>query len=101
MIDALQRAHFAEGMDIGSHAALAAIAGSIGLDAGTAFSYLDSDAGADAVEADRAAARELGIAAVPTLVIDYRYAIQGAQEPATLREALDEIVRREAVDARR
>jgi predicted DsbA family dithiol-disulfide isomerase len=98
MIDALQRAHFTGGVDIGSHAALAAVAGSIGLDPSVAFAYLDSGAGADAVNADIAEARELGITSVPTFVIDGRYAVQGAQEPATLRTAFEEIARREAVD---
>jgi predicted DsbA family dithiol-disulfide isomerase len=101
MIDALQRAHFTDGIDVGSHAALAAVAGSIGLDASVAFAYLDSGAGADAVNADLAEARELGIRNVPTFVIDGRYAVQGAQEPATLRAALEEIARREAVDTGR
>jgi predicted DsbA family dithiol-disulfide isomerase len=101
MIDALQRAHFTDGVDIGSHAALGAVAGSIGLDASVAFAYLDSGAGADAVNADLAEARELGIRSVPTFVIDGRYAVQGAQEPPTLRAALEEIARREAVDTGR
>jgi predicted DsbA family dithiol-disulfide isomerase len=34
-------------------------------------------------------------------VIDGKYVIQGAQEASILREALDEITRREAVDAGR
>jgi predicted DsbA family dithiol-disulfide isomerase len=101
MVDALQRAHFTEGVDLGSHAELAVVAGSIGLDASAALAYLGSDAGADAVEADLSVARELGITSVPTFVIDRRYAVQGAQEAAVLRQALEEIARREAVDAGR
>jgi predicted DsbA family dithiol-disulfide isomerase len=101
MIDALQRAHFTDGIDVGSHTALAALAGSVGLDSTTAFGYLEAGAGAEAVNADLAEARELGITSVPTFVIDYKYAVQGAQEPDTLRTALEEIARREAVDADR
>jgi predicted DsbA family dithiol-disulfide isomerase len=101
MIDALQHAHFTDGVDVGSHAALAAVAGTIGLDPAAAFGYLGSGAGADAVNADLTEARELGITSVPTFVIDYKYAVQGAQEPETLRTALEEIARREAVDADR
>jgi len=101
MVDALQRAHFTEGVDIGSHAALAGVAGSIGLDVSAALAYLDSTGGADAVRADIAVANELGISSVPTFVIDGKYAIQGAQEPAALLTALEEIARREAVDAGR
>ncbi|MFI5893278.1 DsbA family protein [Actinoplanes sp. NPDC051513] len=98
MLDALQRAHFTDGIDIGSRQALAQVAGSIGLDRGAAFAYLSSPAGTEAVNADLAEARELGITSVPTFVIDGKYAIQGAQEPATILAALEEIARRETID---
>jgi len=101
MLDALQRAHFTEGVDLGSRPALATVAGAIGLDRAAALAYLESEAGTGAVNADLTEARELGITSVPTFVIDGKYAIQGAQEAAVLREALDEITRREAVDAGR
>ncbi|BCJ53218.1 DSBA oxidoreductase [Actinoplanes sp. NBRC 14428] len=101
MIDRLQRAHFAEGVDLGSHPALARLAASIGLDERAALAHLESPAGTDAVNADLAEARELGITSVPTFVIDRKYAVQGAQEVPVLRSALEEIARREAVDAPR
>jgi predicted DsbA family dithiol-disulfide isomerase len=101
LLAALQHAHFTDGVDIGSRAALAGVAGSIGLDASVALDHLNSDAGIGAVNADLAEARELGITSVPTFVVDGKYAIQGAQEPATLVSAFEEIARREAVDAGR
>jgi predicted DsbA family dithiol-disulfide isomerase len=101
MVEALQRAHFTQGADLGSHPALAAIAASIGLDGSAALDCLTSGAGADRVQADLDEAGELGISSVPTFVINSRYAVQGAQEAETLRTALEEIVRREAVDAGR
>ncbi len=101
MLDALQRAHFTDGVDIGSHPALARTAGTIGLDEAAARTYLASGAGAHEVTADIATARELGITSVPTFVIDGKYAVQGAQEPATLVTAFAEVARREDVDARR
>jgi len=101
LVDALQRAHFTEGVDVGSPAALAGVAGRTGLDRSAALAYLGSDAGTDAVEADLSWARELGITSVPTFVIDQRYAVQGAQEASVLRQALEEIARREGVDAGR
>jgi len=101
MVDALQRAHFSDGVDIGSRTALAGVAASIGLDRSAALAYLESEAGTGAVNADLAEARELGLASVPTFVIDGKYAVQGSQEPATLLAALEEIARREAVDAGR
>lgn len=101
MLDALQRAHFQGGIDLGSLRALAGVAAGIGLDPAGALAYLESEAGTGAVNADLAEARELGITSVPTYVIDGKYAVQGAQEPATLVAALEEITRREAVDAGR
>ncbi|MEV6842039.1 DsbA family oxidoreductase [Actinoplanes sp. NPDC051411] len=101
MLDALQRAHFQNGVDIGSRTALADIAAGLGLSRDAALAYLESDAGTNAVNADLNEARELGITSVPTFVIDGKYAVQGAQESATLVAALEEITRREAVDAGR
>jgi predicted DsbA family dithiol-disulfide isomerase len=101
MLDGLQRAHFTDGVDIGARPALAGVAGSIGLDPGIALAFLESGAGADIVRSDFATGRELGITSVPTFVIDGRYAVQGAQEPAALLSALEEIARRAGVDARR
>jgi predicted DsbA family dithiol-disulfide isomerase len=101
MIETLQRAHFADGVDLGSRRELARLAGEIGLDERAAWAYLATPAGTDAVNADLAEARELGITSVPTFVVDRKYVIQGAQEPAALRSALTEIARREAVDATR
>ena len=101
MLDALQRAHFTDGVDVGSHAALARLAGTIGRDETAARAYLRSTAGTDSVRADIMTAGEFGITSVPTFVIDRRYAVQGAQDSETLRTAFAEIARREAVDARR
>jgi predicted DsbA family dithiol-disulfide isomerase len=101
MIETLQRAHFTDGVDLGSPAELARLAGSIGLNARAAFDYLATPAGTDAVNADLAEARELDITSVPTFVVDRRFVIQGAQETAVLRSALDEIARREGVDVPR
>ena len=101
MLEALQRAHFTDGVDIGSKPALARVAGSIGLDEANALAFLGSSGAVDQVNADITTAREFGITSVPTFVIDGKYAIQGAQEAATIRTALEEIARREAVDSPR
>ncbi len=101
MVKVLQQAHFTDGEDIGSRSVLARLAGTLGLDEAAALAYLESPAGVHEVGSDIAVARELGISSVPTFVIDGKYAVQGAQEPEMLRDALTEIARREAVDAGR
>ncbi|MEV6490994.1 DsbA family oxidoreductase [Actinoplanes sp. NPDC051633] len=97
MLEALQVAHFTDGVDIGSHAALGRVAGSIGFDAAAALAFLSTREGTDEVNADFQAARDFGITSVPTFVIDARYAVQGAQEVSVLRSAFAEIRRRESI----
>ncbi|SDT73584.1 DsbA family oxidoreductase [Actinoplanes derwentensis] len=99
MLDALQRAHFTDGVDLGSLPVLATVAESIGLPAAEALAYLESEAGTNAVRTDIEEARALGISSVPTFVIDGKYALSGAQESTTLLSALEEIVRREDAHA--
>jgi predicted DsbA family dithiol-disulfide isomerase len=57
MLEALQRAHFTDGIDIGSLPSIAGVAGSIGLDAATALIHLESEAGTTAVNTDIEEAR--------------------------------------------
>ncbi|MEU8655959.1 DsbA family oxidoreductase [Actinoplanes philippinensis] len=99
MLDALQRAHFSEGIDIGSLSAIARVAGSIGLDSAAALAHLESEAATIAVNTDIEEARALGISSVPTFVIDGKYALPGAHDTETLLSALEEIARRESANA--
>jgi predicted DsbA family dithiol-disulfide isomerase len=96
MVEALHRAHFTDGVDIGSREALAGVAASIGLDGDDVRRFLDSDEGVDELRAELAAARQLGVTSVPTFVLAGKYGVTGAQEPATLLAALAEVEQREA-----
>lgn len=80
-VEALFSAYFLEGRDIGSRAVLAEIADAAGLDADAARRFLDSDAEREAVAAEDAQARRMGIQGVPCFVLDRAYAVSGAQEP--------------------
>ncbi|HEX2772921.1 MAG TPA: DsbA family oxidoreductase [Micromonosporaceae bacterium] len=95
-VEVLHRAHFTDGVDVGSHSALADLAAEVGLDRDQVRAFLDSPAGGPEVRAQLATARELGISSVPTFVFAGRYAVTGAQEPETLRAVLDEVARRES-----
>jgi predicted DsbA family dithiol-disulfide isomerase len=96
-VEALYRAHFTDGVNVGSRAELARIAASVGLDETDARAYLDSDQGAAEVAAEVAVARKLGVTSVPTFVLAGRYAITGAQDPETLLAAVAEVERRESI----
>ena len=95
-VNALHRAHFTDGVDIGSRDALATVAAGVGLDRDEARRFLDSDKGVAELTAELTAARQLGITSVPTFVLAGQYAVSGTQEPATLLAALAEVDRRES-----
>ncbi|RGC68914.1 DSBA-like thioredoxin domain protein [Micromonospora sp. MW-13] len=95
-VDALYRAHFTDGVDVGSRAELARLAAGVGLDEAEVRAHLDSGEGSAEVAAELAAARELGVTSVPTFVLAGKYAVTGAQEPQTLLAALAEVEQREA-----
>ncbi|MER6755401.1 DsbA family oxidoreductase [Micromonospora echinofusca] len=96
MVDALYRAHFTDGVDVGSRDALAGLAAGVGLDATEARRFLDSDERVAELSDELTTARQIGVTSVPTFVLAGRYAVTGAQEPETLLAALAEVGRREA-----
>lgn len=62
-----------------------------GLNADAAAQVLASTQFADEVRAEEAAYQQAGISSVPAFVINQRYLISGAQEPAQLAETLRQI----------
>jgi predicted DsbA family dithiol-disulfide isomerase len=89
VVEALFSAHFTDGLDIGDHALLVAIAGACGLDSPASRRFLAGDNEVDAVHADNLRAHRLGINGVPCFVISGRHAIAGAQEPEVIERLLD------------
>jgi predicted DsbA family dithiol-disulfide isomerase len=90
----LFRAYFTENLDIADHGVLARVAGDVGLDGPRAAEALAMGAGADQVRAEEARAVELGISAVPTFVIEGRWAIPGAQDVDTFVQVLQRAAER-------
>jgi predicted DsbA family dithiol-disulfide isomerase len=80
-VEALFRAYFTEGRDIGDRAILAEVAQETGFERGEVFLYLAGNGGRDETQAEDRAARRLGINAVPCFILEGGYAISGAQEP--------------------
>jgi predicted DsbA family dithiol-disulfide isomerase len=81
LVEALFRAYFVEGRDLGERGTLADIAAEAGLERSAARVFLESTAGLDLVLAEDRGARRLGINAVPCYIFERQYAISGAQEP--------------------
>ena len=91
----LLQAYFVDGLDIGDPDTLADCAAELGFAPDTTLAFLESDRGAADVRSDLACAAELGITAVPTFVVDGRWAIPGAQDVETfagiLRRVRDQL----------
>jgi predicted DsbA family dithiol-disulfide isomerase len=88
MKERLLQAYFHDGVNIGDPDVLADCAAEVGFDRDVVAEFLDSDRGVAEVAAELQVAHENGITAVPTYVIDGRWAIPGAQEPETFAQVL-------------
>ena len=86
--EALFAAHFAHGRNLADPRTLVEAGAAGGLTEARIRSFLDSDEGLAEVRAQLGQAQAMGIRAVPTFVIDGRYAVQGAQAPEVFAEAL-------------
>ncbi|HEY0835725.1 MAG TPA: DsbA family oxidoreductase [Azospirillum sp.] len=89
LAEALFRTYFEDGLDIGDRDTLAATAAGIGLDGAEMKALLASDAESATVHAADKLARQLGLQAVPCYIFDRRYALSGAQEPASFLPLID------------
>ncbi|WP_316521775.1 DsbA family oxidoreductase [Kitasatospora brasiliensis] len=101
--EALLKAHFTDGVDVGDRAALTEVAVAAGLDRARVADYLAGDEGTAEVNAQLAEGRSLGINAVPTFVFEGKWAVQGGQDAETFRKVLEQVAdeigeRRPALD---
>src|SRR5262249_5724475 len=88
-LEALFRAYFIEGRDIGDRAVLADVATDAGLERAEATDYLAGNAEAEAVLSEDALARRAGISGVPCFIFNGRFALSGAQEPEAFFQLFD------------
>ena len=89
MKEQLFRAYFEQGQLMSDHEVLVACATEIGLDERTTREVLGSGAYADEVRFDEAQARDNDFSAVPTFVVDGRFAVSGAQDPDVLVKMIE------------
>ncbi len=88
MKERLLRAYFHDGLNIGDPDVLADCAAEVGFDRDEVHEFIASGRGTDEVRAELDVANDNGITAVPTYVINGRWAIPGAQEPETFAQVL-------------
>lgn len=88
---ALFDAYFGEAKDVADKAVLAACAAQAGMDRTEAQRILTGNDYADTVTTDIAKYQQAGISSVPAFIINNKYLISGAQEPAQLAQSLQQI----------
>jgi predicted DsbA family dithiol-disulfide isomerase len=94
VVDALMRAYWTEGRDIGDLETLADIAKENGMDREATLRLLQSDADAADIAARDQDARHKGVTAVPTFLIAQQYVVSGAQPPETWGKVIEELMGR-------
>jgi protein disulfide-isomerase len=90
MEEALFKAYFTDGKDIGDYNTLIAIAKEIGLDEAEAKQVLEGDAYSQEVDEDLYVAQKIGINGVPFFVLDNKYGVSGAQPADVFAQALQQ-----------
>ena len=95
----LLQAYFCDGLDVGDPEVLAECAAEVGMPRDAVLAYLHSDDGTVQVAAQLRAAADAEISAVPTYVLDGRWAIPGAQDPDTFVTVIRRLLQRRADEA--
>ncbi|MFT6559588.1 DsbA family oxidoreductase [Sneathiella sp.] len=91
VVEILFRKFFMEGADLGDDQVLIDAASEAGMDVEIVKNLLESDADVELVSQEDARAREMGISGVPFFIFDNKYALSGAQDPATFIQVIEQI----------
>lgn len=92
VVEALFRAYFTEGRDIGNRQTLIDIASAAGLGRQISESMLASDEGIDVISNARELSQRHLVTGVPFFIINNAITLSGAQEPATFLDAFRQVV---------
>jgi predicted DsbA family dithiol-disulfide isomerase len=88
---ALLQAYHGDGRNPGDHTVLLDLVGQLGLDVARAQAILASDEFAAEVRAEERRWQQLGISAVPAVVVNMKHLISGGQPPEVYLQALRQI----------
>lgn len=89
IVEALFKAYFTEGRDVGDHAVLADIGSRFGLDREALLARLMTDEDREVVRAEIAEAQRIGVTGVPCFIVGERYAVMGAEQPQVIAGAIE------------
>lgn len=85
---ALLEAYFSKGENVSSHEVLARVAGEVGLNVDQAHQVLVENRYADEVRQQEQFFQSQGIRAVPSVIINGKYLVQGGQPPEVFEQTL-------------
>jgi predicted DsbA family dithiol-disulfide isomerase len=100
LTEALFKANFTDQLSTSDHEVLVGAAKDAGLDVRRARQVLAGKEFADEVRRDEALWRNRGIQAVPSIIFNQRWMIQGGQPPRVFEQAIRQIVDGTATEAR-
>ncbi|QPC87715.1 disulfide bond formation protein DsbA [Mesorhizobium sp. NBSH29] len=83
--------YFEEGVNIGEHSVLIEAARDAGMDASIVETLLPTDADVAEVRTEIETAARMGVTGVPCFLFEGKYAVVGAQDSATLADAIRQI----------
>lgn len=89
--DALMRAYFTEGRDVGDRATLAEVAGEAGMETAEILAYLEGGRDAEAVWRSQLESYTAGVGGVPHYVFDGARHLSGAQPPEVFEGVIDAV----------
>lgn len=95
LVEALFRAQFQEGKNVGDPALLLAIAEGAGYDVPAVARYLASNEDEDLVRQMEKESRAWGVTAVPTFIVDRKLMVPGAEDPLILADAIRRVLQRQ------
>lgn len=88
LVETLFAAQFVQGRNVGDRAVLIRAAIESGYDGPVVEAWLASGEGSEDVRTQENEIRRLGITSVPTYILDRRFAVVGAEDPAVLADSL-------------
>jgi len=88
---ALLEAYFSKGENVSSHEVLARVTGDVGLDDAEARKVLAENRYADEVRQQEQFFQSQGIRAVPSVIINGKYLVQGGQPPEVFEQTLRQV----------
>lgn len=92
IVDRLFQLYFLEGANIGDTQVLADAAAECGLDGALVSQLLEGDQDKDAVQNEISTAQQMGVTGVPCFILDKRFAVMGAQPPASLAQVIRQAI---------